>query len=151
MDKVLLHAVKELHNLGYEFDIFVLRDATTPFISSTDIKKSIQLLKKRKVPIVCAVYEQHLNPYFNIVEINSKGFLELVKKPKVLPKSRQSAPTVYQMSGFHILNKLRFLKHKTWYMPKILPYEIPIETGLMIDTNYEFLIAKHMFKIFNVD
>ena len=36
-------------------------------------------------------------------------------------------------------------------MPKILPYEIPIQTGLMIDTNYEFQIAKNMFKIFNTD
>jgi len=35
-------------------------------------------------------------------------------------------------------------------MPKILPYEIPYETGLMIDTNFEFqfaeCIAKKKFK-----
>ena len=36
-------------------------------------------------------------------------------------------------------------------MPKILPFEIPIETGMMIDTNFEFQIAKHMFKMFNID
>ena len=71
MDKVLIHAVKKLYELGYQFEIFVLRDATTPFITTFDVKRSIQLLKKEKVPIVCAVYEQHLNPYFNIVETNS--------------------------------------------------------------------------------
>ena len=27
-------------------------------------------------------------------------------------------------------------------MQKMIPYEIPIETGLMIDTEYEFNIAK---------
>ena len=94
MDKVLLHAVKELYNLDYKFDIFVLRDATTPFITTTDIKKSIQLLRNKKVPVVCAVYEQHLNPYFNIVETNSDGFLKLSKKLKTRPKSRQQAPKV---------------------------------------------------------
>ena len=148
---VILHANKKLEKIGYDFDIIVNLDITSPFLRFSDIRKAISLIKKKKCDAIFGVYKQHLNPYFNIVEINSKGFLELVKKPKVLPKSRQSAPTVYQMSGFHILNKLRFLKYKTWYMPKILPYEIPIETGLMIDTNYEFLIAKHMFTIFNVD
>ena len=27
-------------------------------------------------------------------------------------------------------------------MQKMIPYEIPIETGLMIDTEYEFNVAK---------
>tara|TARA_B100000029_G_scaffold480289_1_gene528187 strand:+ start:6475 stop:7176 length:702 start_codon:yes stop_codon:yes gene_type:complete len=146
---VILHANKKLERLGYKFDVIVNLDITSPFIRTNDIKGALLLLKKKKCDAVFGVYNQHLNPYFNIVEKNSKGFLQLVKKPKVLPRSRQSAPTVYQMSGFHVLQKTSFLKHKTWYMPKILPYEIPIETGLMIDTNYEFQIAKHMFKIFS--
>ena len=146
MDKVLLHAVKELHNLGYEFDIFVLRDATTPFISSTDIKKSIQLLKKRKVPIVCAVYEQHLNPYFNIVEKDSKGFLKLSKKLKTRPKSRQQAPKVYQLNGLYTYDTKKFLKIKKTDFSKSIPLEIPIESGLMIDTPFEFLITKSLLE-----
>ena len=36
-------------------------------------------------------------------------------------------------------------------MPKIVPYEIPLETGLMIDTEFEFqiaeMIAKKLLKI----
>jgi len=31
-------------------------------------------------------------------------------------------------------------------MPKVLPYEIPEETGLMIDTELEFQIAELMVK-----
>ena len=148
---VILHANKKLENLGYKFDVIVNLDITSPFIRVNDIKGALLLLKKKKCDGVFGVYKQHLNPYFNIVEKNSRGFLQLVKKPKVLPKSRQSAPIVYQMSGFHVLQKSSFLKYKTWYMPKILPYEIPIETGIMIDTHYEFQIAKHMFKIFGND
>jgi len=49
------------------------------------------------------------------------------------------------------MRKESIKKSKTWYTSKILPFEIPIETGLMIDTNFEFQIAKHMFKIFNKD
>ena len=148
---VILHVNKKLENLGYKFNVIVNLDITSPFIRTKDIKGALSLLKKKKCDGVFGVYKQHLNPYFNIVEKNSRGFLKVVKKPRIMPKSRQSAPIVYQMSGFHVLQKSSLLKYKTWYMPKILPYEIPIQTGLMIDTNYEFQIAKNMFKIFNTD
>ena len=49
------------------------------------------------------------------------------------------------------MTKESIRKYQTWYTPKILPYEIPIETGLMIDTQFEFLIAKHMFETLNSD
>ena len=38
------------------------------------------------------------------------------------------------------------LKYRKLYMPKILPYEIPLETGLMIDTEFEFKIAEMICK-----
>jgi CMP-N,N'-diacetyllegionaminic acid synthase len=142
MDKVLLHAVKKLYELGYKFEIFVLRDATTPFITTSDIKKSIQLLKRKKVSIVCAVYEQHLNPYFNIVEINKNGFLKLSKKLKKRPLSRQQAPKVYQLNGLYTYDTKKFLKIKKTDFSKSIPIEIPLETGLMIDTEFEFQISK---------
>ena len=45
----------------------------------------------------------------------------------------------------------KFQKYKKIYMPKVLPIEIPPETGLMIDTEFEFkiaeLIVKHKLKI----
>ena len=148
---VILHANKKLENLNYKFDVIVNLDVTSPFIRTKDIKGALSLLRKEKCDGVFGVYKQHLNPYFNIVEKNSRGFLNVVKKPKIIPKSRQGAPIVYQMNGFHVLQRSSFLRYKTWYMPKVLPYEIPIQTGLMIDTDYEFQIAKNMFKVFSTD
>src|SRR5438093_1398657 len=37
MGDVLLHGVRKLHSLGYDFDIFVNRDCTVPFIRSVDV------------------------------------------------------------------------------------------------------------------
>ena len=142
MDKVLLHAVQELYKLNYKFDIFVWRDATTPFIKSEDIRNSIQLLEKKKVPIVSGVYRQHLNPYFNIVETKSNGFLKLCKPLKVKARSRQEAPPVFQLNGLYVYDAKKFLKIKKTDLSKTLPYEIPVENGLMIDTPFEFKMAK---------
>jgi len=142
MDKVLLHAVRELYRLNYEFDIFVWRDATTPFIRSVDVKKAIELLQKKNATIVTGVYRQHLNPYFNIVEKKSNGFLKLCKPLKIKARSRQEAPSVFQLNGLYAYNAKKFLRIQKTDLSKTIPYEIPVETGLMIDTEFEFYLAK---------
>ena len=144
MDDVLVDFIGKIISLGYKFDTFVWRDCTVPFIRDEDILGSIKLLKRKNANLVIGVYKQHLNPYYNVVETNSKGFLKLVKKNK-RPTSRQQAPIVYQMNGLHTYNLQKFLhpdrKTRT-EINKALPFEIPIESGLMIDTEFEFQIEK---------
>ena len=142
MDDVLLHAVHALNELNYEFDAFVWRDATTPFIRSKDVKGCIQLLKKKKASIVTGVYRQHLNPYFNIVEKKSDGFLKLCKPLKIKARSRQEAPPVFQLNGLYVYDTKKFLKIRKTDLSKTIPFEIPVESGLMIDTDFEFEISK---------
>ena len=142
VDDALLHAVKKLYSMGYKFDIFVWRDCTVPFIRDSDILGSIKLLKKKKCEVVVGVYKQHLNPYHNILEIDSKGFLKISKKLRKKPRSRQEAPTVYQENGLHTYDAKKFLKLGRTYHSKSIPYEIPPIMGLMIDTELEFQIAK---------
>jgi CMP-N,N'-diacetyllegionaminic acid synthase len=141
MDDVVFHTIKKLNLMGEYFDILVNRDCTVPFISKSDISGSIKLLNTSKCDMVCGVYKQHHNPYFNMMEVNSKGFLNFSKKTKKPIKSRQSAPVVYQVNGLFTLNVNQFLKYKKIYMPKILPYEISPERGFMIDTEFEFEIG----------
>ena len=142
MIDVLTHGIKKLYSLGYQFDTVVLLDCTVPFLRIIDIKNAFILLKEKKSNVVCGVYKQHLNPYFNIVEIAKQGHLELCKKLKQKPDNRQDAPIVYQMNGLYVFNSEEFIKKGKSVMKKMIPYEIPLETGLMIDTEYEFNIAK---------
>jgi len=140
MDEVIIHGIKKLRSLGYTFDILVNRDCTVPFIRNVDVTGSIELLKEKKCDAVFGVYKQHHNPYFNMMEPNSKGFLKYSKKLRKKIKTRQNTPTVYQLNGLFTLYVDRLL-HTKWHMLKVLPYEIPAETGLMIDTEFEFQIA----------
>ena len=140
--EVLLHGIKKLKKIGYDFDEIVLRDCTVPFIRNVDIISSLQKLRKQKSDAVFGVYRQHLNPYFNMMEKNSHGFLELSKKLKIRPIARQKAPIVYQLSGLWVFNVKQFLKFETIMVPKILPHEIPPGSGFMIDNELEFKIAE---------
>ncbi len=146
MADVMYHGIIELESLGYDFEIFVNRDCTVPFIQISDIKKSIQLLKKTKCDQVVGVYKQHLNPYFNMMELSKNGFLKMSKSKGKRPVGRQSAPIVYQLNGLWVYDKEKFLKYRKPLLPKTLPHEIPPETGFMIDTEFEFKIAELIYK-----
>mgnify|MGYP003995123473 FL=1 len=99
MAEVMIHGINKLHSLGYNFEIIVNRDCTVPFIRNSDIESSIKLLKKKKCDAVYGVYVQHFNPYFNMMEMDSNGFLKFSKKMKNRPHRRQDAPKVYQLNG----------------------------------------------------
>jgi len=137
--------------MGYDFDILVNRDCTVPFIRNSDVMHSIRLLRRKKCDAVFGVYRQHHNPYFNMMEQDSKGYLRFSKSVGQKIKSRQEAPVVYQLNGLFTIYVDKLLKYGKFYMPRILPYEIPPETGLMIDTEFEFqiadMIAKNKIKI----
>jgi CMP-N-acetylneuraminic acid synthetase len=146
MVDVMIHGINKLQKLGYDFNIFVNRDCTVPFLRSKDMKGAINLLKKTNCDEVVGVYKQHLNPYFNMMEKGKNGFLELSKKNGKRPTGRQEAPVVYQLNGLFVFNVQKLLKFREALLPKILPYEIPVETGLMIDTEIEFKIAEMILK-----
>lgn len=144
---VFVHAIKKLYSLGYQFDIFVNRDCTVPFIRAKDMAATINLLIKKKCDAVYGVYRQHLNPYFNMMEVNPSGFLRLSKELKERPRGRQDAPVVYQLNGLFTYDARKFLKSGNPIMQRAIPYEIPVETGVMIDTEIEFLVAEALFKL----
>ena len=81
-----------------------------------------------------------------MMEIKNNGYLKFSKEMKKKPHRRQDAPKVYQLNGYFVYNKKRFLKFKNQYPPKGLPWEIPVESGLMIDTELEFKIAEMMMR-----
>ena len=153
MTEVILHGLKKLHALGYDFDTFVNRDCTVPFLRNKDVAGSIRLLKRKNCNAVFGVYRQHLNPYFNIMELDSNGFLKLVKNKGKRPVSRQTSPIVYQLNGLFTYNTEKFFKYRNDILLNALPYEIPIETGFMIDTEFEFKLAEFIIqkKIIRLD
>ena len=146
MDDVIIHAIPELQKSGYNFNILVNLDCTAPFVKIDDIKKSISLINKKKCNTAVGAYRTHLNPYFNMMEFQNNGYLKFSKKNNMRITTRQSAPIVFQLTGFQTIDVQDFLHYKKIYMPKTLPVELEQETGLMIDTKWEFNIAKCLFK-----
>ena len=87
------------------------------------------------------------------MELDSNGFLKLVKNKGKRSVGRQTAPIVYQLNGLFTYNTKKLLEYRNDLLLNALPYEIPIETGFMIDTEFEFKLAEFIIqkKIIRLD
>ena len=143
-EQVLLHAVKKLNSLGIDFEIFVYRDCTVPFIDSSDMNGAIELLKKSDCYSTCASIKAHPNPYFGMWEPSKEGFLKISKTTDKVVSRRQDAPIVYIIDGLFVFWTKKFLKTRKCLTSKMLPYEISREHSHMIDFPFDFKVAESL-------
>ncbi len=141
---VLLHAINWLETEDrYAFDIFVLLHVTTPLRNIEDIDNSIALMVDEKADNVFSVAEAHRNPYFNMVEESSDGFVRLVKEGCF--STRQDAPKVYDMNASIYVWWNNVLKvEKKIFLKKTKAYVMPKERSIDIDDDLDFRIAEFL-------
>ena len=138
---VLLHAINWLEEDKYAFDIIVLLHTTTPLRVVKDIDSCIEMLLGTKADNIFSVTEAHRNPYFNMVEINQNGKVQLSKKGTFT--SRQSAPKVYDMNSSIYVWWKDLLKKKTKiFLENSQVYVMPKIRSIDIDDDIDFRIAE---------
>jgi CMP-N,N'-diacetyllegionaminic acid synthase len=141
---VLLHAINWLEEKeNYKFDILVLLHTTAPLRAVKDIDSCIEMLWNTKADNVFSVTEAHRNPYFNIVEINPDGKVQLSKEGSFT--SRQSAPKVYDMNAsIYVWWKDILKKEGKIFLKNSKVYIMPKQRSIDIDDNIDFKIAEIM-------
>jgi len=141
---VLLHTINWLEEEDkYNFDILVLLHTTTPLRAVKDIDSCIRLLVEEKADDVFSVTEAHRNPYFNMVEEGSDGFVRLVKEG--LYSARQFAPKVYDMNAsIYVWWKNILKEEKKIFLKKSKAYVMPKERSIDIDDDFDFKIAEFL-------
>lgn len=151
LESVLIYVIKKLKSMNLDFDTFTIKDCTVPFIDEKDMIGAMRLFKKSNCDGVFAAIRAHPNPYFGMMEINSKGYLQISKSLKNDITRRQNAPIVYAIDGLYILKVDKFLKTGKIFTSKTIPYEIAKAHGHMIDFPIDFKIAEcliHLKKSF---
>ena len=86
-----------------KFDYIVDLDVTAPLRLISDIKRSLNYIKKIKnICNLITISPSRKNPYFNMVELNQSGNIKLIKKAsnkKSLITARQLAPKVFDINA----------------------------------------------------
>jgi CMP-N,N'-diacetyllegionaminic acid synthase len=143
---VLLHAINWLEDVDrYAFDILLLLHTTTPLRNVEDIDGCIALMVDEKADNVFSVAESHRNPYFNMVEEGSDGFVMLAKEGCF--STRQAVPKVYDMNAaIYVWWKSVLKEGKKIFTKKTKAYVMPKERSIDIDDDLDFKIAEFLQK-----
>lgn len=142
---VLLHAIDWLEKERFAFDILVLLHVTSPLRSVDDIDRSIALLFKKNTNNVFSVTPAHRNPYFNMVEFDKSGKVNLIKRGKYT--NRQSAPNVFDINSSIYVWWKDVLKNSKSLFPGLTRiYLMPKERSVDIDDQIDFKIVQMLLK-----
>jgi N-acylneuraminate cytidylyltransferase/CMP-N,N'-diacetyllegionaminic acid synthase len=136
---------------GHSIDYLVDMDVTVPLKDPSDIDGAVETARNDvSVDLVITAYASERNPYFNMVEINHRGFAQVVKRPDTPLVRRQDAPAVYSLSpAVYVVKRSALREFTHWTQARCKLYPIPRERALDIDTETDFRIIESLLKLQN--
>jgi len=144
------HALAASQALVGPVSAFLDLDCTSPLRLPEDIDGALSLYQIEHPDMVMSVCEARKNPYFNMVEVDSTGRLQVSKPLPGGVWARQNAPVVYEHVGLvYVVDPAYLRRAKTIYEGRVIPYVIPSERCHDIDTPYdmrlvEFLLSEQL-------
>ena len=134
-----LHQVEQGTHKRYE--VVIDLDVTAPLRHVSDVENAFNLLTTRGPLTVFSVVNARKNPYYNVVEADSEGFVHVVKEFGRPVTARQIAPPVYDMNAsIHIYTREYLVDERNWHVcsPRSLPYVMEVLAAVDIDTELDF-------------
>ena len=129
--------------LGQPVTTFVDLDCTSPLRLPEDLEGALDLFAREQPDMVMSVCEARKNPYFNLVEADETGALHVSKPLPGGVWSRQSAPKVWEhAASTYVLSADYLRRAKTIYEGRVIPFEMPPERCLDIDTPFDFRLVE---------
>ena len=143
---VIEHALNFLSEKEkYYPDVIVLLQPTSPLRNTKDIDGALDIFLKNECDSVVSVYES-TPPIYWAMEANEK-YLKPVFDKKYFSKRRQDLAITYNPNGAaYVSNVDNFNRYKGFYSENILPFVMPIERSIDIDSEIDFILAETLMK-----
>jgi len=136
------HAIKWLEEKGESIDIFVSLPTTSPLRNKKDITQCISALDE-KTDMVVGVTEAARSPWFNMVQQDNDGFLNILLGNEKTYIRRQETPEIFDMTTVAYVSRPKFIANSMGIFDgNVKGVEIPAERALDIDTELDFEIAE---------
>ncbi len=141
--EVMLDAMDWAGKEGREYDAVVLLQPTSPLRKPEDIAGAMALYDD-SIDMVVSVAEARSNPYYNCFEADADGFLH-VSKGDGLCTRRQDVPPAFEYNGaVYVINPRSIREMPLGEFPRRVPYLMPAERSVDIDTPIDLIIASHL-------
>ncbi|MBH0328295.1 flagellar modification protein B [Brevibacillus brevis] len=137
------HCVNEVEKqLKVTFDTLVDLDATSPLRIVEDIQGAVELLERNRCSNVITAAPARRSPYFNLVELNTNGFVQLSKKLDQAIVRRQDSPKCYDMNAsIYVWSREAFYGANSVFYADTMLFEMPEERSIDIDSEVDFMFV----------
>ena len=137
----IIHAIEFLGKKGETYDIIVLLQPTSPLRKDDDIDNAIELFLEKHPESVISVFEINDRFYWTLNIKN--GYITPFFDKKYLQANIKDLPRLYAPNGAISISSVQeLIKSRSFYLNKSLPYFMPAERSIDIDTELDFKIAK---------
>ncbi len=146
---VIKHALYKMESIrAKQYDYIVDIDSTTPLRRPEDIEACFQVVKNDlQAENAYTVCEADKNPYFNMIELDKKGYANLCKQREETTVRRQDAPTVYEMNAAVYVYKRDFLLETDSVHGKHTRVAVmPPERSIDIDTELDLQFVRFLYE-----
>lgn len=144
---VIKDCIKQLFNLGEEFDIVVLLQPTSPLRNHKDIDEAFDIFFKSNAKSLISVYEPEKSPYKSF-KIDKNGYLEGLINSKTPFMNRQDLPkTFYPNGAIYIINIKDFIENNSLFCSKTIPYLMSEERSVDVDSMDDVKKIKKIMKL----
>ncbi len=129
---------------GVALDTIVDLDATAPLRSLDDIWGAVAKLEASDADNLLTGMPARRSPYFNLVEEQSDGRIELAKKPAQPIARRQDAPRCFDLNASVFVWKRATLFSENDYVlgDNTILFEMPEERSIDIDSETDFAFVE---------
>ncbi|MCD8562628.1 MAG: pseudaminic acid cytidylyltransferase [Alphaproteobacteria bacterium] len=136
-----------LESLPAAPDMFCAIYATAVLLEPQDFQKSYETFSARPdADALMSVSEFPIHPFKALSE-DDNGFLEMVHPKECLQRSQTYPRYVASNGTFYWLRTNAYNKQKTYYQPALLPYILPANRAVDIDTAEDLKMAEAMLRI----
>ncbi len=133
--------------LGLAPDIFLDFDATAPLRRQVDVTNALDLFEREAPDMVMSCTIARKNPYFNLVEPDETGALQVSKPLPHAVVARQHAPLVYEHVGSLYVVSPSYLNRASFlYDGRVLPYVMAQQYCYDIDSMADFDYVEYLIK-----
>ena len=143
---VLLHCVETLIEFGRRFDIVAVVLPTSPLVEVSDISGAVKLFLKSGDCSVLSVCEAEFPPYNAWTKSGNGNLIPAFPDSKFAFTKSTECPQTFRSNGAIMVCSVKnLLQERTYRNVPIVPYIMPTNRSVDIDTAFDFEYAKFLF------
>ena len=124
-------------------EFFILLQPTSPLRSARHVAECFTAFKNSNAASVISVTQAEVHPQKCLIVEN--GYLEPLFSVDDLSRPRQGLPVVFRQNGaIYAMASRVFLKELTFYVPPVLPYAMPQELSIDIDSPLDLRMCEEV-------